>query len=574
MEFLLLGILSAVSVSIVEPVDGGVYDGDWLTLRTIVENENSLPDSVVFSPERRTVPAGAKAQYGLANLHAEQCSHRVLSVARPNDERCALDGAGHRWLARVRQSDRCRRRGLLVLQQRASYLHALNAATGSILWSYQTMGSGQIRLHTATEGSTSHLTRSTACTAITGSRVWTFPGDVNYGGTPCVMDGRVVCATTIAYPSYDTTVHCLSADDGQVLWERQLDGSIGNCIAGWNGMFIVGTEMAGGRLCALDASTGDVIWSNTTVEDGFHDTSPVIVDGKIYIGGEDGAVHRFDALSGALEWETPLSVEGYPVEPTPAVFDGTVICGYTPLPSEPGVLAALDMSDGSIVWSIPASIHGSPAVADGVVFWGGFWEEYGLINAADAATGGMIWSYDPNPGSMGLQSTPAITDGVMYIAASDDSLYAFGTGLKWTYRNDLFADVGSNELIIDSWSGGAVAASDTIQFTVTQTGIVTDPGSSYRPVLSVRPNPFASNTMVSFELDSPCWSSLRVFDISGRLVGTIQSGESQAGSHSLSWGGTDDSGGMLPSGIYTLVLSSPLGDVYRNSVSAEVNAGD
>ncbi len=62
---LLLGILSAVSVSIIEPADGGVYDGDWLTLRAIVENENALPDSVVFSLNGEPFAAGSTARHRL-----------------------------------------------------------------------------------------------------------------------------------------------------------------------------------------------------------------------------------------------------------------------------------------------------------------------------------------------------------------------------------------------------------------------------------------------------------------------------------------------------------------------------
>ncbi len=38
-------------------------------------------------------------------------------------------------------------------------------------------------------------------------------------------------------------------------------------------------------------------------------------------------------------------------------------------------------------------------------------------------------------------------DGVMYIAARDGNLYAFDTGLKYTCLDDLFAQVGANELI-------------------------------------------------------------------------------------------------------------------------------
>ncbi len=37
-----------IDLTITEPVDGETYDGDWLALRTIVENENDLPDSVNY----------------------------------------------------------------------------------------------------------------------------------------------------------------------------------------------------------------------------------------------------------------------------------------------------------------------------------------------------------------------------------------------------------------------------------------------------------------------------------------------------------------------------------------------
>lgn len=485
---LLLSAASTVTVDIVEPADGATFSGDWLTLRALVGNDDVLPDSVTFSLNGEPfVPVPRLSTdwptYMQSNVHnglsesPAPMTDQVLWTA-------PVTGGMHEFVNPIVVE------GVVYYSStEGATLYALDAATGSILWSYPTAGSDDPPSYV--DGRLYLSSDSLYCIdALTGSRIWTFGEDVNNGGTPCVMDGRVACATGIMYPSYDTTVHCLSAEDGQLLWSRDLDGFIGNCIAGWNGAFLVGTSCDGGLLCALDATTGDVIWSNTMVEEGYWDTSPVIVDGKIYIGGQDGAVHRFDALSGAMEWETPLNDQGYPVEPTPAVFEGTVICGHMPAqpPAEAGVLAALDMSDGSIVWSIPASIHGSPAVADGVVFWGGVWEEYGLINAADASTGEMIWSYDPNPGFMGLQSTPAITDGVMYFASTDYNLYAFGTGLKWTYLDDLYADVGSNELIVESWSGDMVVASDTVSFAVTQTG--TGPAEMRSP--ACRPHPIRS----------------------------------------------------------------------------------
>ena len=39
-------LISATSVTITEPVDGETYDGDWLMLKAIVENDDEVPDSL------------------------------------------------------------------------------------------------------------------------------------------------------------------------------------------------------------------------------------------------------------------------------------------------------------------------------------------------------------------------------------------------------------------------------------------------------------------------------------------------------------------------------------------------
>ena len=68
------------------------------------------------------------------------------------------------------------------------------------------------------------------------------------------------------------------------------------------------------------------------------------------------------------------------------------------------------------------------------------------------------------------------------------------------------------------------------------------------------PNPFNPLTSIVFSLDQACRVSLRVFDVSGRLVRTLAEGPYLAGRHTVSWDGRDASGKPVASGVYSYVL--------------------
>lgn len=68
------------------------------------------------------------------------------------------------------------------------------------------------------------------------------------------------------------------------------------------------------------------------------------------------------------------------------------------------------------------------------------------------------------------------------------------------------------------------------------------------------PNPFNPRTRVSFTLAETADVSLRIFDVSGRLVRTLLDGRELAGDHSVSFDGRDNKGAALPSGVYTARL--------------------
>jgi len=80
-------------------------------------------------------------------------------------------------------------------------------------------------------------------------------------------------------------------------------------------------------------------------------------------------------------------------------------------------------------------------------------------------------------------------------------------------------------------------------------------GGSVTPgrALSVQTNPLVPGGIVSFAMAEPGNARLALYDLSGRVVGTLADGPVQAGTHSVSI--SDD----LATGTYFLMLNHPGG---------------
>jgi hypothetical protein len=65
-----------------------------------------------------------------------------------------------------------------------------------------------------------------------------------------------------------------------------------------------------------------------------------------------------------------------------------------------------------------------------------------------------------------------------------------------------------------------------------------------------RPNPLTSGATFGFDLPAASRVDLAIYDLSGRRVATLASGETAAGRHVEFWNARDDRGGRVPAGIY------------------------
>ena len=70
------------------------------------------------------------------------------------------------------------------------------------------------------------------------------------------------------------------------------------------------------------------------------------------------------------------------------------------------------------------------------------------------------------------------------------------------------------------------------------------------------PNPFNAKTRISFSLDDNEFTRLTIYDLLGRQVKTLISGELPTGIHEVIWDGTDRNGKVVSSGIYLYRLES------------------
>lgn len=71
-----------------------------------------------------------------------------------------------------------------------------------------------------------------------------------------------------------------------------------------------------------------------------------------------------------------------------------------------------------------------------------------------------------------------------------------------------------------------------------------------------RPNPFSSQTEITFRSPGSLPATLRIFDPSGRVVRTLYDGPGTSGVQRVAWDGRDDSGEQVAAGVYFYELNS------------------
>ena len=204
------------------------------------------------------------------------------------------------------------------------------------------------------------------------------------------------------------------------------DGSdkegVGGGVAFANNIVFVATGL--GKMVALDATTGALIWDRETRVP--LNSVPTVDNGRVFVISDDNELFAINAETGEVLWSYQAIIEAASMltSPAPAVVDDVVVA-----PFSSGELVALRVQNGGVLWQDALSstarltplaslndISGGPAIADGYVI---ATAQSGVMTAFDLRTGQRVWSQPA-----GSLSIPLVAADVVFTVTTSGQVAA------------------------------------------------------------------------------------------------------------------------------------------------------
>jgi outer membrane protein assembly factor BamB len=262
-------------------------------------------------------------------------------------------------------------------------------------------------------------------------RVWMFRAQSLVEFPPVIAYGRLFFANNAG------VLYAISAKTGKRAWKRATN----RCQAAspavnrrlvyfalLNRPPCNAKKVRDGELVALYAGSGRVRWRKRI---GPSESSPVVVDGRVFVGDWTGRVYAFSANTGKLRWsyQTGGRVKGA------LTFSG----GRIYVGSYDHHVYALNEKTGKVVWKAGAQqrlghrgeFYSTPAAAYGRVYIG---STDGKVYSFGAATGKLRWSQ--STGGY-VYASPAVWRQRVYVGSYSGRFFCFdaATGdVKWKFN--------------------------------------------------------------------------------------------------------------------------------------------
>lgn len=236
----------------------------------------------------------------------------------------------------------------------------------------------------------------------------------------------------------DGVIYKVRGGNGEILWQRTLDGPIHAEPVYGDQRVYVGT--LGGTFHALDEASGEPVWS--TEVDGSVESRAAFAQGRVFYTTTDDNLVAADAATGKQLWSYRRAApEYFTIKETakPVVDGDAVLCGFAD-----GVMVALQIDTGELLWQSDLSAGKTefidadedPIIAGSRLFAASY---DGGLYAVDKTNGEHIWRRD----------LTGITDFIygadtLYVALSTGRIVAVGAAEgtpKWAFNLEAHSPV-------------------------------------------------------------------------------------------------------------------------------------
>jgi outer membrane protein assembly factor BamB/tRNA A-37 threonylcarbamoyl transferase component Bud32 len=226
--------------------------------------------------------------------------------------------------------------------------------------------------------------------------------------SPSVSNGIVYVGARRERSGHVGRLCALSARRGELIWEHMTNYEINTGPAIVRGeRLYVGAHR---HLLCLSAKDGARLWG--LMADDLVETSPGVAGSRLYYADASGNVYAISPDERRIMWKTST---GMPIFSSPAVSRGALYIG-----SSDFMVRSLNADTGETNWEFATGgeIISTPVIADGVVYVGSCDNR---LYALDAATGGKRWEFQT---AGEIHSSPAVFEDRVIFGSRDGRIYA------------------------------------------------------------------------------------------------------------------------------------------------------
>lgn len=199
-----------------------------------------------------------------------------------------------------------------------SFIYSINSKSGQINWQAQldaevihsspSYADGQIFIGTEGSARTNSQPSSLyALDSLTGKVNWRFKIDYLDNGVNLIHSTPVVKDSIVYFGSENGLFYAIGADNGDLIWKKQITGSSENGLIGTSAAVGIGYEKIfastwSGKFIALDQKTGNLVWEVAYNGSG-SDSSPIVADNKVCLGSHQGDFVCLNQKDGQTIWQ-------------------------------------------------------------------------------------------------------------------------------------------------------------------------------------------------------------------------------------------------------------------------------